>query len=165
MVLRIWWFTTLVLAALGLVLGGAHVYELPVRVAYEPRFYMQVTSTLYRYFGLVGGPLQVLALLFALGLSWRTRDRASFRWTAAGTAFLAVSLLAWFLIVQPVNVAWFEALRAGPGDAVAAYADLRSRWEGGHATAFAAWPTGFSLLVHAILREVRFPLPHSSRAE
>ena len=42
--------------------------ELPVRARYDPQFYMLVTSTLYRYFGLVGGPLQVLALLFSVRL-------------------------------------------------------------------------------------------------
>jgi hypothetical protein len=34
-----------ILAALGLVMGGAHLLELPVRLQYEPALYMQVTST------------------------------------------------------------------------------------------------------------------------
>ena len=33
--LRTWRFVTLLLAALGLILGGAHVLELPPKMAYE----------------------------------------------------------------------------------------------------------------------------------
>ncbi len=153
MLTRFWWLATLLLAALGLVMGGAHLLELPVRVQYAPEFYMQVTSTLYRFYGLIGGPIQVLALLFAAGLLWRIRARAAFRSTLAGTICLGLSLILWFLVVQPVNAAWFEALRDGPNEAVQAYAQLRSRWEGGHVAAFTAWLIGFALLLNGVLRE------------
>jgi len=148
-----WRSTTLFLSALGLVMGGAHLLELPVRARYDAEFYMRVTSTLYRYFGLVGGPIQLLALLVAIGLVWRTRGTPSFRATLAGTLCLALSLLLWLLLVQPVNAAWAEALRTGPGAAVQAYAQLRSRWEGGHVAAFAAWLLGFVLLLFGTSRE------------
>src|SRR5688572_28882733 len=107
-------------------MGGADLLELPVRAAYESQFYMQVTSTLYRFFGLIGGPVQVLALVFAAGLAWRVRARPSLRLTFAGTLCLALSLLSWFLLVQPVNAAWSDALRIGTSEAVQAYAQLRS---------------------------------------
>lgn len=126
---RTYWLVTLLLTALGLVMGGAHLLELPVRMNYEPLFYMQVTSTLYRYFGLVGGPLQIVAFFLSVVLTWRVRNRSAYRSTLAGTLCLALSLLLWFVLVQPVNAAWFEALRSTPGDAVEAYAQLRSRWE------------------------------------
>ena len=103
MLFHIWWLTTLLLTALGLVMGGAHVLELPVRAQYDPQFYMRVTSTLYRFFGLVGGPLQVLALLSSIGLVWLARGRAAFASTLVGTLCLALSLLLWFLLVQPVG--------------------------------------------------------------
>lgn len=152
--LRLWWLITLLLTALGLVMGGAHLLELPVRVHYDPEFYMRVTRSLYRFYGLIGGPLQMLALLFSTGLLWLTRARAAFRLNLAGTLFLGLSLLLWFLLVQPVNAAWLEALHAGPDEAVYAYAQLRSRWETGHAAAFAAWLIGFTLLLRGVLREV-----------
>ena len=154
MLFHIWWLTTLLLTALGLVMGGAHVLELPVRAQYDPQFYMRVTSTLYRFFGLVGGPLQVLALLSSIGLVWLTRGRAAFASTLVGTLCLALSLLLWFLLVQPVNAAWGEALGGGPDEAVQAYTQLRSRWEFGHVAAFTAWLLGFVLLLHGVLREV-----------
>lgn len=154
---RTWWLITLLLAALGLVMGGAHVLELPVRSQYDAEFYMRVTSTLYRYFALVGGPLQVLALLFSVVLVWLTRERAAFTPTVAGSLCLGLSLLLWFFLVQPVNAAWFEALRTGTNEAVQAYAELRGRWEGGHVAAFAAWSIGFTLLLYGVLREVPRP--------
>jgi hypothetical protein len=152
--LRIWWFVTLLLAALGLTMGAAHLLELPARMQYDPQLYMQVTSGTYLYFGLVGAPVQVLALLCSAVLAWLVRGRAGFRWALAGAVCLALSILLWFLRVQPVNAAWADALRAGPADAVQAYAQLRSRWEYGHVVAFAAWLLGFVLLLYSIVREV-----------
>jgi hypothetical protein len=158
--LRFWWLVTLVLAALGLIMGGAHLLELPVRMYYEPRLYMQVTSTLYRYYGLVGGPIQVIAFFSAAVLVWLVRARSAFRSTLVATLCIGLSLLLWFLLVQPVNVAWADALRSRPADAVQAYAQLRSRWEYGHLSAFVAWLAGFILLVRGVLQEVSgAPLP------
>jgi hypothetical protein len=154
MALQVGWLITLLLAALGLVMGGAHLLELPVRAQYDPEFYMHVTSTLYRYFGAVGGPLQVLAVLSSLWLAWRVRGRPAFGSTATGAVCLALSILLWFLLVQPVNAAWADALSAGYNDAVRAYAQLRSHWETGHVVAFTAWFVGVALLLHGVLREV-----------
>ncbi len=159
--LRGFWLITLLFAALGLVMGGSHVLELPVHMDYDPRFYMQVTSTLYRYFGLVGGPIQVLALILSAVLTWQVRGRFAYRSTLLGTLCLALSLLLWFMLVQPVNMAWLEALRSGPTGAVESYAQLRSRWEYGHVAAFAAWLGGFTLLLHGLIREVA-GTPYSS---
>jgi len=157
MLSRIWCLSTLLLAALGLVMGGAHLLELPVRAQYDPEFYMRVTSTLYRFYGFVGGPLQVVALLLSIGLAWLTHGRPAFHSTLAGTIFLAVSLLLWFLLVQPVNAAWSAALRAGHSEAVRAYAALRGRWELGHLAAFAAWLVGFTLLLRGALTVASLP--------
>ena len=47
-------FITLILAALGLAPGAAHVLEMPVKMTYTPELYAAVTSTLYAWFGSVG---------------------------------------------------------------------------------------------------------------
>jgi hypothetical protein len=152
--IRFWWSITLILAALGLVMGGAHVLELPVRLYYDPALYMQVTRSLYRYYGFVGGPIQILAFLSAAVLVWLVRARSAFRSTLMGTLCIALSLLLWLLLVQPVNIAWADALRANHAEAVQAYTQLRSRWEYGHVSAFIAWFAGFILLVRGVLQEV-----------
>lgn len=150
--LRAWWFVTLLLAALGLVMGGAHVLEHPVRMRYDPQLYFRVTSTMYRYFGIIGGPIQLLALIASALLTWRTRRQPGSGWTLAGTLLLVLSLLVWFLRVQWVNEAWLEAMRLRPDSVVESYARLRGRWEWGHVMAFVAWLLGFGLLLYSALR-------------
>ena len=61
--------------------------------------------------------------------------------------------------MQPVNAAWTDALRAGPGEAIEAYAKLRSRWESGHVVAFTAWLIGLALLLYGVLRETTLSAP------
>jgi hypothetical protein len=150
--LRTWWFFTILLAALGLVMGGAHMLEHPVRTQYDPELYFRVTSTMYRYFAIVGGPIQVLAIIASAILAWLTRGRPGSGGTLAGTFFLALSLLLWSLRVQPVNDAWLEAMRSRPDSVVEAYSRLGSQWEWGHVMAFAAWLLGFGVLLHSALR-------------
>jgi hypothetical protein len=146
-VLPILRFATLLLAALGLSLGAAHALELGPKMAWGARTYATVTSTLYRNFGLVGGPVQVLAALAAIALAIALRGRRSFRLTAAGAALLVVSLVLWAALVQPVNSEWARVLAAGDDEAVvAAYSSLRERWEYGHVAAFVAWLAGFAAL-------------------
>jgi|GEM_PF-1954771 len=150
--IRFWWFAALLLAALGLIMGGAHVLEHPVRVRYDPELYFRVTSTMYRYFAVIGGPVQVLAIIASAILLWLTRGSSGAGWTLVGMLLLVLSLLLWFLRVQPVNDAWLTALNSHPESVVEAYARLRARWEWGHVMAFAAWLLGFGCLLHSGLR-------------
>lgn len=64
-----------------------------------------------------------------------------------------LSLVLWATLVQPVNVAWGEALRSGPEAAQAEYMRLRGRWEYGHVAAFLAWLVGLCLLIRSVLVE------------
>jgi hypothetical protein len=154
MFLQAWRFLTLLLAALGLTMGAAHVLELPPKMGYDAQLYTAVTSTLYRLFGLVGSIFQVGSILTAVVLAWLVRGRRSFRLTVAGALALVVSLGLWAAIVQPVNAEWGHILRADPGAAPAAYLRLRDRWEYGHVAAVAAWLIGFGCLVLSVLTEI-----------
>jgi hypothetical protein len=71
----------LILAALGLAPGAAHVLELPVKMTYTPELYAAVTSTLYAWFGSVGAAVQVGALLSA---GWLGTGRAGPRRSGSG---------------------------------------------------------------------------------
>lgn len=153
MLLRTWRFVTLLLAALGLTLGAAHVLELPPKMAYDAELYAAVTSTLYRLFGSVGAVIQVGSILAAAVLSVMVRGRPSFRLTLSGTLGLVLSLVLWFLLVAPVNAEWLRVMESASASVPAAYERLRPRWEYGHATAFAGWLAGFSLLLLSVLKE------------
>lgn len=139
----------LTLVALGLVPGAAHLLELPVKLGYPPALYVQVTGTLYRWYGIVGGTVQVAAALAVTLLAVRARHLPSAGYTAASAAALVVSLLLWGGLVAPVNAAWAQALRTG-GEAVVVYEQFRLRWEYGHLAAFIAWLTGWLGLVIGI---------------
>jgi hypothetical protein len=110
--------------------------------------YADVTSTLYAWFGVVGGTVQVSAALAVSLVALRSRGSPQGRLAAASAAALVASLLLWGLLVAPVNSVWADA--AGSANFVAAYESLRARWEFGHVAAFLAWLTGWFGLVAAI---------------
>src|SRR5918997_5459164 len=101
--LRTWRFVTILLAALGLTLGAAHVLELPPKMNYDAEMYTAVTSTLYRLFGSVGAVIQSAAILAALVLAFVVRGRPAFRLTLLGALGLVLSLVLWGALVAPVN--------------------------------------------------------------
>jgi hypothetical protein len=151
--LRTWRFITLLLAALGLILGGAHVLELPPKMAYDAELYAAVTSTLYGLFGSVGAVIQVGSILAAAVLSFLVRGRPSFHLTLFGTLCLVLSLVLWFALVAPVNAEWLRVMESTPESVAATYERLRPRWEYGHVAAFAAWLTGYAVLSLSVLKE------------
>ena len=154
MFLRAFRFVTVILAALGLTMGVAHVLELSPRMNYDAELYLAVTSTLYRWYGIVGAIVQVGSVLAVAVLCVLVRGRRGFRLTAAALLALVVSLGLWAAIVQPVNAQWGEVLRADPSAAPATYLRLRVRWEYGHVAACAAWLVGFACLVFSLLVEI-----------
>lgn len=162
--IRTWRFVTLFLAALGLVMGGTHVLELLPKMRYDAEMYAAVTSTLYKFFGLVGGPIQVASILSALLLSFLLRGQPAFRLTFFGSLSLVLSLVLWFTLVAPVNTEWRQVIETAPGFVPAAYERLRPRWEYGHVAAFAAWLAGYSLLVLSVLRESPIHRPNDPAA-
>ncbi len=144
---------TLLLAALGLALGAAHVLELPPKMQYDAEMYAAVTSTLYRLFGSVGAVIQTGAMLAAVVLTFLVRGRPAFRLTLLGALGLVVSFVLWGALVAPVNAEWLRIMESAPESVAEAYLRLRPRWEYGHVAAFAAWLIGFGLLVLSVLRE------------
>ena len=148
-------FPTLLLAALGLAPGAAHVLELPAKMQYSPDLYASVTSTLYAFFGSVGAVIQVAAVICAFFDAYLVRKTAMFRMALWGALFLALSLVLWGVLVAPVNSAWAEAWSTAPQSVVSVYAQLRSRWEYGHVAAFAAWLVGYCALQLSVLRDQR----------
>lgn len=151
--LRIYRFATLLLGALGLALGAAHVLELVPKMRYDAEMYMAVTSTLYQFFGLAGALIQLGAIFMAIVLTFLVRHRPAFRLTLFGTLGLVLSLVLWAVLVAPVNAEWLEVMKSAPNSAPEAYLRLRPRWEYGHVAAFVAWLIGFGLLLLSVLAE------------
>ncbi len=114
MFLRTWRFITLLLAALGMTMGAAHVLELPAKLGYDAEMYAAVNTTLYRLYGAVGGFIQVSSILAAGALSFLVRGRPAFRLTLSGALCLVLSLMLWFVLVQPVNAEWSRIIQSAP---------------------------------------------------
>jgi hypothetical protein len=73
MFLRIWRFITLVLAALYMTMGSAHVLELPPKMQYDGQMYAAVNSTLYQLFATIGAFYTIGSILTAVVLSFLVR--------------------------------------------------------------------------------------------
>lgn len=146
-------FAMLLLGALGLALGAAHVLEWVPKMGYDAEMYMAVNRTLYRFFGYVGAGIQLGAILMAMVITFLVRHRPVFRLTFFGTLGLVSSLVLWAVLVAPVNAERLEVLTTAPDAAPEAYLRLRSRWEYGHVAAFLAWLLGFGLLLLSVLAE------------
>ncbi len=143
----------LTLTALGLAPGAAHLMELPVKLGYPAAFYAEVTSTLYAWYGVAGGSVQVAAAIAVVVLAMRLRRAPEFGLAMAAAVSLLVSLALWGFVVSPVNAAWAELSRVDPVAWAAGYERLRARWEFGHVAAFIAWLTGwFGLLALSLRR-------------
>jgi hypothetical protein len=146
MSLRALTFISLLLAALGLGPGITHLLEMPVKLGYSPQRYFEVTSTLYAWFGTVGAVVQVSAVVVAGTLAYACRGRPGFGSVVLGGSLLAASIVAWAILVAPVNAAWSESIESASESLPAVYAHHRLRWEYGHVVAFVSWLAGYCAL-------------------
>jgi len=147
----------LVLAALVLGTTFAHVLELPPRIQLDPALWVELTrpDALYRWFGVIGGPLEGALVVVATVVAVRTRRRA---FLASALAF-AAALATWIMVVAPANAA-IGAWTALP-------ADVRwwqLRWEIGHAASFALVLAGYVVLVIGALAPPVIPCDCGSPA-
>jgi hypothetical protein len=139
-------FFSLLLVALGLAPGAAHLLEMPVKLGYTPELYYAVTSTLYALFGSAGAIVQVGALVVTGVLAFLSRGLPAARLVVAAAVLLGLSLAAWGALVAPVNAQWSDAIKSGSHELPAIYANTRLQWEYGHAVAFALWFAGYCCL-------------------
>jgi hypothetical protein len=165
MLLRVWRFITLLLAALALTMEFAHVLELPQKMRYDAQMYSVVNTTLYRYFAIIGGVYQVGSIVAAAGLVFLVRQRwPSFRWTLAGALCLLLAFGIWLTVVAPVNGEVSAALQAAPASVPAVWMRRRRRWEYGHAAGFIVQLVGLGALVLSVLVETPKDVPRDRAA-
>lgn len=143
----------LALSALTLGLTFAHVLELPQRLAYNAELWTALTrpNALYRYFGVIGGPVEILAVIGAVIVAVVIRRPLGARRLAIFSASLhAAALVTWLAVVAPANGEIDNWTAAGtPPD----WESWRLRWEAGHATSFVLLLIGYCALAAALLAE------------
>ena len=149
MFLRIGQFLTILLNALTMGLLFSHLLEMPQKMQYSAPLYLQVTHTLYRLFGSIGGPLEVAGLLFAIILCFLAPSyRFAYLLTVAATGLFAAALLLWILYVAPANAQFASwTSESIPAD----WIRVRNQWEHTHAVDAGLVFAGVSLLVYAAL--------------
>jgi hypothetical protein len=86
----------------------AHLLELSHRLAYDERLWAQLTGpdALYRYFGMVGGPLGVAAVVGVTVLAMTVGyQRPAGRLALTSAVLHSAALGVWLGVVLPANVA------------------------------------------------------------
>jgi hypothetical protein len=154
--LRGWEFSSTVLVVLALVPAGAHLFELPNKMALSPAEYM-IAQQLYSGWALFG-LIVIPALISTLVYAWLLRDQPR-RFAAALLAFalMAISHAVFWIFTQPMNRLtqnWTQL----PED----LARARAQWEYSHAV-------GAVLVFFALLALLRAraaePAPASAQAD
>lgn len=129
----------------------AHLLELSHRLAYDARLWAQLTSpdALYRYFGIIGGPLEVATVVAVTVLAMTVGyQRPAGRFALAAALLHTAALGVWLGVVLPAN--------AAAGEVASDWERWRVHWETGHAVSFGLLLLGFGALVLAVVSE-RYP--------
>jgi hypothetical protein len=120
----------LVIAAFVVTGPMTHVLELPGSMRLDGALWLAVQQELYRGWGALFGPVDILALLTTIVLAFLRRGTARrFRLTVAAAVTYGLMIAAFFVFVAPVNravVGWTAATL--PPD----WESYRLQWEGGY---------------------------------
>ena len=142
---RIICWVSLLCTAITLTALGAHVVELPNKLALNGPLWLAVQQNLYRGWGHFIGPFEIMAIIGAwmlFFLSDKSRSISGLMLTAA--CFLTGALAVFFLLVAPVNAAFASWTPATlPPD----WSSYRLRWEFGHAISYVLVLTAFIALL------------------
>ena len=146
----------LLFAALAMGMHLAHALELEPKFQWAPDLYLPVQTSLYRWFGIIGPVLELIALLSIATLTVLTRrEPAQLRLLAVSVAMLVLGLVVWLTVVMPANAgidAWALS-RTAPPD----WMRVRAQWQYGQAGIFVLHLIGFCALALSVVRapEVR----------
>jgi hypothetical protein len=151
MLVRLWRFCTIILAALSMGMAFSHALELPAKMAYDASLWTRLQHSLYVAYGTVGAVIEVGSVLAAVVLVFLVRDRRpSFRFTVLGATCLAAALVAWLAFVAPMNA----AVATWTNDVIPAdWTRVRDQWEYAHTARFLLQLIGLSSLVSSVLAE------------
>jgi hypothetical protein len=139
-------FLTVVLTALALVPGGAHIFALPNKIHLAEGNYF-VTQSVYRGWALFG--IVLFGAVFAnFALTLALRRRRAFVFVLVCLGCLIASLVIFFAFTFPANQATYNWTQV-PAD----WEELRWQWEISHAVNALITFTGFCSLVMGLLVE------------
>jgi len=136
-----------------LIAAGAHVYEWPNKLALDGPLWLAIQQNLYRGWGPVLGPFEVVAAAATWLLLHMVRARRSLMVpTFIAALALSAMIAVFFLFNAPVNAAvaaW--TAQSLPAD----WPTYRRQWEAGHALAFLCALVAFCLLLRTAFTDGR----------
>ncbi|HEY7568228.1 MAG TPA: DUF1772 domain-containing protein [Gemmatimonadaceae bacterium] len=150
--LKAWRFITIMLTAVLMTMGFAHLWQLPPRMSYDGPLWLD-TLTFYIKFGPAGpGPvIEIAAILSTLILLVLVRGRRpALAFTLMALAALVLSTAAWWLFVYPVNR---ELLTWTMDTMPQNWMDFRDQWEYTNAARAGLMFIALGALVISLIRE------------
>jgi hypothetical protein len=140
----------LLTTAVPLAAAAAHVLELPNKLMLDGPLWLAVQQNIYRGWGPVMGPFEIVAALASWGLTYFTRGRPTFALALTAALCLSAMIAVFFLFNAPVNAAFAGwTAQTLPAD----WPDYRRQWELGHAIAFGLALIAFCTLMRATFVE------------
>jgi hypothetical protein len=144
--LRIWQFITILLASLLMATAFGHLLEMPMKIRASGELWLTYQHTLYAWFAIVGGPIEIATILSSAALAYRVRHSPSaFRPTLMAAIIFAFAFFGiWLGLINPVNsrtASW--TVDTIPPD----WQRWRAQWEYSHGARFVLQFVALALLV------------------
>src|SRR5690348_2393064 len=115
----------LIIAFIATTAPMAHVLEMISKMTLEGPLWLVIQQTLYRGWGALFGPIEILALLTSVALFFMAREQGARRAFAIASGCYVVMLVCFFVFNGPVNEALNGWTRVSlPED----WSDYRLRW-------------------------------------
>jgi len=148
---RVLRWISLLATAVPLAATAAHLLELPNKLTLDGPLWLAVQQNLYRGWGPVIGPFEIVAVLATWGLAYFTRRRQpAFALTLTAALCLIAMIAVFTLFNAPVNAAFAGwTAQTLPAD----WPDYRRQWELGHAISFGLALIAFCTLTRAAFVE------------
>ncbi len=138
--------TAITLSALA-----AHVLELPNKFSLNGPLWLAVQQNLYRGWGPIIGPFEVVAIVSTWVRYLRCKHRTDFAPLLLAASLLTAALAVFFILNAPVNTAFAKwTATTLPPD----WTRYRLRWEVGHAISFVLVLVAFVALLHNSCKEL-----------
>lgn len=161
MLLRVWYFITLLLTALLMGTSFAHTLEMPAKLAVDGLTWMKFQHTLYPFFAYICAPIELSAIFTSTGLTFLMRgERRAFYAILTAAVCLAAAFGVWLGFTNAVNAETGKwTANSLPSD----WAAWRAQWEYSHAARFVLHFCGFNLL--ALSPVMLLPTDRSGRLQ
>ena len=141
----------LVIAFIATTAPIAHALEMISKLTLDGPLWLGIQQHLYRGWGEIFGPVEIVAFLSSLALLFATwQDRSNRRAYLIATVCYAAMLADFFIFNRPVN----EAMRDWtPATLPSNWSDYRLRWEIGHALTALFSVIAFATLIRRRIHE------------